>query len=149
MAGDFNLILDPTDKNNARINRRNMNRFRRLVDSLELRDIHLHGRTYTWSNEHTNPTLVRLGRILTSVDWEELYPLCFLQALSSDDSDHCPLLLLTKTNIRSKPRFHFETFWPNLEGFLDAVSRGWICSDAVTNPFRRLDCKLRNVANEL
>jgi len=33
---------DPTDKNNAAINRRSMARFRRLVDILELRDIHLH-----------------------------------------------------------------------------------------------------------
>ena len=121
MAGDFNLILDPADKNNARINRRNMNRFRRLVDSLELRDIHLHGRTYTWSNECTNPTLVKLDRILTTVDWEELYPLCFQQTLSSDDSDHCPLLLLTKTNVRAKPMFHFETFWPKLDGFPNTV----------------------------
>jgi len=42
VVGDFNLILDPTDKNNAAINRRSMARFRRLVDILELRDIHLH-----------------------------------------------------------------------------------------------------------
>ena len=88
-------------------------------------------------------------RVLTTIDWEEIYPLCFLQALSSDDSDHCPLLLLTKTTIRSKPRFHFEIFWPKLAGFLDAVQRGWRCPDDITNAFQRLDCLLRNVTKEL
>jgi len=88
-------------------------------------------------------------RVLTTIDWEEIYPLCFLQALSSDDSDHSPLLLLTKTTIRSKPRFHFEIFWPKLAGFLDAVQRGWRCPDDITNAFQRLDCLLRNVTKEL
>ena len=87
--------------------------------------------------------------MLTTVDWEEIYPLCFLQALSSDDSDHCPLLLLTNSTIRSKQRFHFEIFWPKLDGFIEAVERGWHCDNKVTNAYRRLDCLLRNVTREL
>lgn len=50
------------------------------MDDLELKDIHLHGRRYTWSNERENPTLVKLDRVLASVDWEELFPYCFLHA---------------------------------------------------------------------
>ena len=115
VAGDLNLILDPADKNNARINRRNIARFRRTVDALELRDIHLHGRTYTWSNERSDPTLVKLDRVLTSVDWEETHPHCFLQALSSD---HCPLMLQTNASFRSKLRFHFEIFWPKFDDLI-------------------------------
>jgi hypothetical protein len=74
ITSDFNLILNPTDKSNARPNRRSMARFRRTVNTLELRDIHLHGRRYTWSNERErerereNPTLVRLDRVLVTVD---------------------------------------------------------------------------------
>ena len=51
IAGDFNLILDATDKNNLNLNRRNMGRFRRFVDEMELKDVPLHGRYFTWSNE--------------------------------------------------------------------------------------------------
>ena len=36
VAGDFNLILNAEDKNNSRLNRRTMGRFRRLVSDLEL-----------------------------------------------------------------------------------------------------------------
>lgn len=86
VAGDFNLILDSADKNNGRANRRNIARFRGVVDELELRDIHLHGRLYTWSNERTNPTMVKLDRVLTSVDWEERFPFCFLRLYPQKDS---------------------------------------------------------------
>jgi len=64
--------LDEANKNNNRINRRTMNRFRRTVAELEL-----------------------LDRALASLEWEERFPNCHLQALGSDASDHCPLLLQT------------------------------------------------------
>lgn len=102
IAGDFNLILDAADKNNHRINRRNLGRFRRFVDEMELKDIFLHGRRYTWSNERENPTLEKLDRILVTVNWELRFPYCFLQALSSDMSDHCPLHLATNATFHVK-----------------------------------------------
>jgi exonuclease III len=112
IIGDFNLILDEADKSNSRINRRTMRAFRQTVGTLQLLDIHLHGRRYTWSNDREQPTLVRLDRVLASLDWEELFPACHLQALTSDASDHCPLLLQTNLALTPKPRFHFEIYWP-------------------------------------
>jgi hypothetical protein len=43
--------------------------------------------------------------------------------MASNDSDHCPLLLGLKDNLPGTRRFHFEAFWPQLEGFQDAVIR--------------------------
>jgi len=68
IAGDFNLILDATDKNNLNLNRRNMGRFHRFVDEMELKDVPLHGRYFTWSSERENPTLEKLDRVLVTVD---------------------------------------------------------------------------------
>lgn len=146
---DFNVILNEEDKSNARINRRNMARFKQVVEELELKDLHLNGRLFTWSIEREQPTLVKLDRVLTSLEWEELFPFCYLQALSTDIADHCPLLLQSNGNIKAKPRFHFKVFWPKLEGYLTTVERGWICDSDITNPFRRLDCLLCNVARKL
>lgn len=67
VTGDFNLILYKTDKNNGRINRASLRRFRQTVAALELQDVHLHGRCFTWSNERERPTLARLDRVLISV----------------------------------------------------------------------------------
>ena len=57
LAGDFNLISDPADKNNTNINRRMMGKFRKALRELELSELYLNGRTYTWSNERAQPTL--------------------------------------------------------------------------------------------
>lgn len=149
VLGDFNLILDEIDKNNTRINRRNLSRIRRTVAELELLDIHLHGWRYTWSNERRSPTLVRLDHALVSLDWEEMYQNCHLEALSSDTSDHCPLLLQTNLSNHSKPRFQFELFWQKTGGYQEALVRGWQCTPSITDPLCRLDTMLRNLKREL
>ena len=59
LAGDFNLIADAGDKNNSNINRGLMSAFRQFINELELKDLYLHGRRYTWCNEHLNATLCR------------------------------------------------------------------------------------------
>ena len=43
-----------------------MGRFRRLINELELQELELLGRRFTWSNERDAPTLVRLDRVLCS-----------------------------------------------------------------------------------
>jgi hypothetical protein len=118
ICGDFNLILSEADKNNERINRANLSRFRRAVQVLQLHDLHLHGRAFTWSNERDHPTLVRLDRVLVTMDWESAFPNAHLRCLSADASDHCPLLLHTNLGSMSKARFHFEAFWPKFNDYV-------------------------------
>jgi hypothetical protein len=45
------MIYRVEDKNNNRLNGRMMNCFRRFMDDMELMELNLHGRLYTWSNE--------------------------------------------------------------------------------------------------
>lgn len=149
VAGDFNLILDAQDKNNANIKKRNMGRFRCFMIEMELKDVILHGRRFTWSNNRQCPTLEKLDRILVSVDWEEQFPDCFLQALSTDILDHYPLLLATNAALHAKPRFHFEKYWLKLPAYQQAIEKGWTSSTPPSDPYRRLDSLLRNLACEL
>ena len=93
------MIYKDEDKNNANYNRASMGRFRRFINDLALKEIPLHGRKFTWSNQQLSPTLVRLDRVLCSVDWEEKFPNCLLQSMASNDSDHCPLLLGLRDNM--------------------------------------------------
>lgn len=48
----------------------------------------------------------------------------------------------------TKPRFHFEIFWPKFNDFLEAFERGWQCPADVTNAFKQLDCLIQNVTKE-
>lgn len=143
VAGDFNLIYRAADKNNPNVDRAMMGRFHRLLNDVELKEIELLGRRYTWSNERTTPMLVRLDRVFCTADWEQTFPDCLLQSTAAGISDHCPLLLTMRNNLRGKPRFHFEAFWPKLDGFQETVLNAWSSQTTITNPMERLDAKLR------
>jgi hypothetical protein len=91
LTGDFNLIYKSEDRNHSNYNRAMMGRFRRIIDDLALKEIPHHGRKFTWSNQQESPTLVKLDRVLCTVDFEELYPNCLLQSMATNDSYPCPL----------------------------------------------------------
>ena len=102
-----------------------MGRFCRFVNDLELKEIPLLGRRYTWSNERDSPTLVKLDRVLCTNDWDDIYPESVLQTHATEMSDHCQLVLGLREGILGKKRFHFESFWTKLDGFLETVQHSW------------------------
>lgn len=138
LAGDYNMIYYAQDKNNDNVNRALMGRFRRFVNDMELKEIPLLGRRYTWSNERTSPTLVKLDRVLCTGDWEDIYPDCVLQSHASEMSDHCPLVFGLQDGVRGKTRFHFESFWPQLPGFFDTVKNSWEEPVSNASPLQRI-----------
>jgi hypothetical protein len=142
VSGDFNLIYKEDEKNNVFCDRAMMGRFRKFIDDKSLIDIPLIGHKYTWSNHQVSPSLVRLDRALCSSDWEDMFPNNLLQSAASEDSDHCPLGLGLQSNFSGKRQFHFESFWPKLDGFQEVVSEG-VCP--VLNFDRRLKATARSL----
>ena len=149
MAGDFNLIYQAEDKNNTNLDRAMMGRFRRFLDEVEVKEIPLLGRKYTWSNERSSPTLVRLDRAFCCVNWEEVFPDAVLQSTASVVSDHCPLVLGMKVASVGKRRFHFESFWTKLPGFLEAVQQNWNAPVNSSCAVERLFLKLQRLSRDL
>jgi exonuclease III len=90
LLGDFNLIYKDENKSNNRLNRRLMLRFRRALNYLEVKEVELTGRKFTWSNGQEIPTLLRIDRVFCIPQWEEWFPNRIMQTLSSSISDHCP-----------------------------------------------------------
>jgi hypothetical protein len=74
---------------------------------------------------------------------------CLLQSAASDDSDHCPLILGVRDNKAGKRRFHFEAFWPKLEGLHEAVEGARSSVQPGPCPFTTLQSKLRATAKGL
>jgi exonuclease III len=149
VIGDFNLILSDQDKNKRRVNRAWMRRFKNAVDSSFLREIKLVGRRYTWSNEQSDPTLVRLDRAFCNDEWDDLFQASKLLPQASSMSDHYPLLLVQDTRTRTLPRFRFESFWPLLQGYNTVVEQSWKSPCLLTNQFAVLDYKLKRLAKDL
>jgi hypothetical protein len=128
-----------------------MGRFRRWIEEMEVNEIPLHGRKFTWSSSPSNasPTLVKLDRVFCSLDWEEMFPDCILQSSASDDSDHCPLILGLCDRLPGKRRFHFEAFWPGLDGFQEIVEEVWSSVEPRCCPLETLSLKFKAAAKGL
>jgi endonuclease/exonuclease/phosphatase family metal-dependent hydrolase len=114
VLGDFNMILAAEDKSNANLNRRLMGSFKSVVDDLELKELKLKGRMFTWSNDVTQ---TRIDRAFCTSEWDLMLPNCALQAVSSLVSDHCPLLIIGNSAVRRYRGLRFEVFWPKLQGY--------------------------------
>jgi hypothetical protein len=128
VAGDFNLIYKAEDKNNSRLNRGLMGHFKSVIDELELRELPLQGRKYTWTsvpNSQGNSTMTRIDRVLCPTSWEELFPTVHLHAWASTILDHCPLILQGDTLARIFKGFRFEAYWLKLPGFQEVVKEAW------------------------
>ena len=80
IAGDFNLLVNPHDKNNDAVNRRMLAKFRRKTSLLELKEMYRSGRSYTWSNERRRPTMEKIDHIFTTNCWDDLHPAALLTA---------------------------------------------------------------------
>jgi hypothetical protein len=59
------------------------------------------------------------------------------------------LLLGLKDIKPGRKRFHFEAFWPKIDGFLEAVQQAWSSVQQNHCPFSTLDNKFRAVARGL
>jgi hypothetical protein len=73
LADDFNMIYQAANKNNGCLNRRLMGQFRQFLNGSVLKEIHLTGRLFTWSNEHSHLPLEPIDRAFTSSEWEDLF----------------------------------------------------------------------------
>jgi exonuclease III len=150
LLGDFNLIYKVQDKNNDRLDQRLMLTFRRALNHLEVKEIELIGRKFTWTNSHESPTMTRIDRAFAIAEWEESYVHPTAQSLSSSVSDHCPLLITSLAPTRPQPKFRFESLWTDMDGYQECVKEAWTKPvPANKNPFATLHIKLSRAAKAL
>ncbi|XP_066384809.1 uncharacterized protein [Miscanthus floridulus] len=123
--------------------------FEHFLGAVAVEELHLNSCLFTWTNERLHPTLECIDRAFASVDWLELYPNHHMRALSSDCSNHAPLLLCMDVVPWVRKHFRFESFWTKLPGFLDVVASTWEPTLLHADMFRIMDYKLMNVTRAL
>jgi exonuclease III len=111
LIGDFNLTRSPADKNNANFNVSLASRFNQTIDALQLIELNLRDRLYTWSNKRAVPTLARLDRAFICTGFGDLYPATFLASGPRPTSDHTPVVATIQTNIPKPSVFRLERSW--------------------------------------
>ena len=97
IGGDFNLLRFSFEKSKGRFDNRWPLLFNAVIDSLNLREITMVGRQFTWANSLSEPTYEKLESVLMDTDWESKFPLVSVRALERIEglSDHAPILLTT------------------------------------------------------
>jgi hypothetical protein len=86
--------------------------FNAVTDGLNLRELDLSDRKYTWANSLAHPTYEKLDHILAATEWELKFPLSTV-ALTRDISNHTPLFLDTGQNHAGSnySSFKFKLGW--------------------------------------
>lgn len=127
MGGDFSIIRKREEKNNDNFNAHWPFVFNAIIEHLNLREIALSGRQFTWASRRDNPTYEKLDRVLASIAWEQKFPLVTARALTRAGSDHTPILIDSgvKAHLGNKPRFSFELHWLRQEGFYETIVKEW------------------------
>jgi hypothetical protein len=98
--------------------------FNEVVEDLEVEDVNLVGRKFTWF--HPNGlSMSRIYRALVSEKWGKYWGICFLWALPRYVSDHCPLVLKTDTTDWGPKPFWFNNHWLENWKFKKVVERAW------------------------
>ena len=152
IGGDFNLLRFPFEKSKGRFDNRWPLLFNAVIEILNLREITMVGRQFTWANSLPEPTYEKLDRVLMDFDWEARFPLVSVRALERIESlsDHAPILLTTgMPRPPCKPRFKFELGWLHREGFHDMVKRIWELPVAGDTPIQRWNNKIRALRSHL
>lgn len=95
IAGDFNAVLDPSEKfGGNRANWSHISAFRNCLSKCGLQDLGFCGASYTWSNRCPgNYICGRLDRACGNLDWFRKFPNSIVRHLSVSTSDHKPKLI--------------------------------------------------------
>jgi hypothetical protein len=151
IGGDFNILRRKEDKNNDNFNGRWPFMFNAIIESLDLREIMLSRRQYTWANRQDNPTFEKLDRVLASVEWENKFPMVSVRALTRTGSEHTPLFIDSgeQAHLGNKTHFSFELSWIRQEGFYDLVQREWNVFGSNINAMENWQSKIRHLRSYL
>jgi exonuclease III len=133
ILGDFNSVRDSSERKgvayaqNREISkalRDDQRLFNLLLENLEVEDLQLMGRKFTWIKPN-GACASRLDRILVLSNWRDIWGEVSLWTLQRDVSDHCPLILkYTNWDWGPKP-FHFNNHWLRHKKFKEVVCTHW------------------------
>jgi hypothetical protein len=148
---DFNVMRSSEEKNNDRFQSHWPFLFNAIIDGLNLWELDISGRKYTWANNLPLPTFEKLDRVLVTTEWEEKFPLTTVQALPRVILDHTPLLLNSDKTSTSdnETSFKFEYGWLRRDGFVEMIREIWSSHTEGNTPIERWQGKIRRIRQYL
>ncbi|KAK2385146.1 hypothetical protein QL285_072415 [Trifolium repens] len=129
VVGDFNAVCSMEERvgvnaNDGNVASTEIIEFRNFVEELELVDLPILGRRFTWYHASGN-AMSRIDRILISDEWAHKWGNAALWGLSRDVSDHCPLILKYSHEDWGPKPFRFNNFWLDNKKLVGIVESFW------------------------
>ena len=125
VAGDFNAILRPEERNRGGSLNSIMRRFSEVIEDLELKDLPMVGGPFTWTGGADNQSFSRLDRFLVNEEWDNHFGNARQFLLPRPMSDHFPILMDGGGLRRGPIPFRFENMWLKAEGVKDLLKLWW------------------------
>ncbi|VFQ80908.1 unnamed protein product [Cuscuta campestris] len=151
VVGDFNCLLDPSEKKGGRPYAPVKYRpFVECVEDCELVDSPFTGEDYTWFNNRVGGVEIRsrIDRLLFNQPWMDMFS-CLVHHLDRVGSDHAPLLVECKSHERPPARpFTFLNVWTEHEDFQRLVADSWR-EEIAGGPMFIFGAKLKRLALSL
>ncbi|KAL7162684.1 hypothetical protein ACSBR2_043049 [Camellia fascicularis] len=124
MGGDFNEIRYMSERKGCSRREWGMSDFNEFIEKLELIDMHMLGRQYTWCNAVEGDRWSRIGRFLEDPTWLEKFAIK-QWGLSRTILDHCPILLKEDDRDWGPKPFKFINAWRSHPTFGSEVKKRW------------------------
>ncbi|KAK9037790.1 hypothetical protein V6N11_022690 [Hibiscus sabdariffa] len=133
VIGDSNVVARPEDKCAGNPFDHNQAKwYYDFLDQTYLMEIPSSGGTFTWSNRRKSEEAIleKLDQILSSMEWNFLFPKTISIIDAAIASDHSPVIVLTNgIEKKSKREFKFESRWLKEEDCSQVVKTEWESSD--------------------
>jgi hypothetical protein len=149
LVEDFNFIRSQEKRNKPGGDVNDMFLFNEIIGRLGLLELPLKGRSFTWSNMQSVPLLEQLDWFFTSSNWISDYPNSVVLPLAKIGSDHVPCVVTINTNIPKSKLFRFESYWVDMPGFTECVSKSWNKPSRKTYSSAIITDKLKGLRAEL
>jgi hypothetical protein len=129
ILGDFNAVLHSDERRGINtpgfgdVSQESLE-FNRFVSNLELLDLPVLGRKFTWCHPNGR-SMSRIDRALVSSEWLQLWGQQSLWVMQRSVSDHCPIILRCGDFDKGPRPFRFNNHWLQNDGFKKIVEDSW------------------------
>lgn len=122
IIGDFNDILNASERGSNLSSQCSIDNFKKILQELQLMEFSPSVRGFTWFRGNAKSVL---DRLFVNPEWLSIFPSLNITLLQRGLSDHCPLLVQSKTKNWGPKPFRFQNFWLTDPKCLKIVKESW------------------------
>ena len=137
VCGDFNEVRTPEERRGSVFVSRGATSFNNFIATTDLVEPPMGGKRFTWYNSSGNKCS-KLDGFLFSPNFADKWPNSKALVLPRIYSDHCPILLDSKSVDFGPTPFKFYNSWLTSESLSKVVKEGWDAPSTGYNPRSRI-----------